>query len=138
MENYQIDKGIKEILEDYKNTTNNSEWNSQINNSNNYYNKNNNIGGNYNSDGEKGKSDLNINSENPQFVIAEYDFMSNKEKELNIKKGDKIRIINWNFKEGWAYGCKYDDSSKIGIFPKPLVTFENSKNNGLYKIIILF
>jgi len=33
-----------------------------------------------------------------------------------IKKGDKIKTINWNFKEGWAYGCKRDDLSKWVYF----------------------
>jgi len=137
----EINKDIEEILESYKCSKNeNGESSFQINNnnSNNYNNKNDNIRENYNSNEEKGKSNLNINNENSQFVIAEYDFISRKEDELNFKKGDKIRIINWNFKEGWAYGCKSNDLSKMGVFPQPLVTFENSNNKSLYKIIIIF
>jgi len=137
-----IDKGIKEILENYKYYKNeNGGSSSKINNNNNYNNKKDNINNeNYNSDREKGKNSLNSSKEDTQFAIAEYDFISRKEEELNFKKGDKIRIINWNFKEGWAYGCKSDDLSKMGVFPKPLVTFENNNNTnkGYYIIIIIF
>ena len=143
-----IDKSIKEILENYKYYKNeNGESSSKIHNNNNYNNNINNnniinINENFNSDGEKDKDNLNGSKEDTQFAIAEYDFMSNKEGELNFKKGDKIKIINWNFKEGWAYGYKSNDLSKMGVFPKPLVTlvtYENYNNNnkGYYKIIIL-
>jgi len=129
----KVDKDIKEILENYKYSINeNGESNSQINNSksNNYYINNCSINENHNSPGEKSENNLNINNENFQFVVAEYDFVSRKERELNFKKGDKIKIINWNFKEEWAYGCKSDDLSKMGVFPKPLVMFENKNNKG--------
>jgi len=35
--------------------------------------------------------------EEPELTITEYDFFSDKEEELNFKKNDKIKIINWNY-----------------------------------------
>jgi len=85
---------------------------------------------NLSSNSMKGKD--NESDEEEKFAIAEYDFITSKVEELSFRIGDRIRIINWNFKEGWAYGCKCDDSSKKGAFPKPLVILENNnkkKNN---------
>jgi len=139
-----INKDIKDILENYKNKD--SESNSQMNNSRNSNDNNNNCNNdinnsssnNFSNNSMKGKG--NVNDKEEKFAIAEYDFITNKEEELSFRVGNRIKIINWNFKEGWAYGCKCDDSSKKGAFPKPLVILENNNNsnNGLYIIINIF
>eukprot|EP00833_Pecoramyces_ruminatium_P018655 jgi/Orpsp1_1/1192687/evm.model.d7180000095216.1 len=57
-------------------------------------------------------------SEDNNLVIALYEFKSKHSDELDIQAGEYLKILNWNYEEGWAYGYKIDNKNKKGIIPK--------------------
>eukprot|EP00833_Pecoramyces_ruminatium_P009940 jgi/Orpsp1_1/1183972/evm.model.c7180000087442.1 len=69
------------------------------------------------------------NIERNEPVIALFDFISNNKEELSFQKGDKLRVIDWNIKEGWAFGYKCGFSSIKGKFPNTFVKKENENIN---------
>ncbi|ORX78166.1 hypothetical protein BCR32DRAFT_270218 [Anaeromyces robustus] len=60
-------------------------------------------------------------NENGDLAKALYEFKGSNEYELSFSKNDYIRVIDWNFKEGWAYGYKSGFLQKKGTFPKALI-----------------
>ncbi|OUM65739.1 hypothetical protein PIROE2DRAFT_7153 [Piromyces sp. E2] len=54
-------------------------------------------------------------------VSALYDFKGNKSEELDFKKGDYLRVLDWEVRSGWVYGYNYNNSQKKGIFPLVLI-----------------
>eukprot|EP00833_Pecoramyces_ruminatium_P013398 jgi/Orpsp1_1/1187430/evm.model.d7180000057645.1 len=73
------------------------------------------------------KKELNhskLDNENDDIAIALFDFETDNEGELKFKKDDKIRVIDWEAKEGWAYGYINGDISKKGLFPQTFVKKE--------------
>ncbi|OUM62049.1 hypothetical protein PIROE2DRAFT_62136 [Piromyces sp. E2] len=54
-------------------------------------------------------------------VVALYNFKGNNIHELDIKKNDKIIVLDWYAKEGWVYGYIHNQNSNIikkGLIPK--------------------
>jgi len=58
---------------------------------------------------------------NEEYVLALYDFVSKNSEELTIQRNEKLKVLDWNFKEDWIYGSKTSDPEKRGIFPKLFV-----------------
>jgi hypothetical protein len=56
--------------------------------------------------------------ERGELVIALYDYKSNNTHELSFRKNEKLRILDWNAKEGWVYGYSSGSSHLKGLFPK--------------------
>ena len=52
---------------------------------------------------------------------ALYDFKGNTSDELDFKKNDYLRILDWNYKEGWAYGYVDGNRQRKGILPKVFI-----------------
>jgi len=78
-------------------------------------------------------------------VVALYDFKGNNSHELDFNKNDKITILDWHAKEGWAYGFIHNQSNahvKKGLIPKlfiemiPIEKHEiGETKKGIYKLI---
>jgi len=51
-------------------------------------------------------------------VSAIYDFKGNTPDELDFKKDEYLRVLDWNIKDGWVYGYINGNRQKKGIFPK--------------------
>lgn len=64
-------------------------------------------------------------------MIALYDFKSSTSDEMDITKGEYIRILDWNIRDGWVYGYKCDNENQSGSFPKSFISFPE----GLFYII---
>jgi len=58
------------------------------------------------------------NGKKIQYVIANFDFISNNNDELNIKKGDKIKILQNDDGSGWSMG---EINGYKGLFPTSYV-----------------
>jgi len=56
-----------------------------------------------------------------------YNFIGNNPDELDIIKGEKLRILNWNVKDGWLYGYKCGNNHIKGLLPKPLIKMDGNK-----------
>lgn len=64
-------------------------------------------------------------------AIAMYTFTGNKVSELNLKIGDKLKILDKNKKKGWLYGYKLSDSQKVGFFPKVFIKYLNNEYDSM-------
>jgi len=72
-------------------------------------------------------------------VAALYDFKGNSLDELEFKKNDYLRILNWNAKDGWIYGYVEGNCQKKGLLPKTLIRkvyYDNQDNLPSYEEII--
>ncbi|ORX64351.1 hypothetical protein BCR32DRAFT_330633 [Anaeromyces robustus] len=70
---------------------------------------------------KKCEDKLDLNDEKGDLVFALYDFTGNTPNELDIKRNDRIRILDWNFKKGWVYGYKSGNIQHKGIIPEAFV-----------------
>lgn len=55
------------------------------------------------------------------FCKSMYDFQAQQLEDLNLKKGDKIAVVE-HLSEDWWKGYKSDEPSKIGVFPSNYVS----------------
>lgn len=70
---------------------------------------------------------------------ALYDFKGNTSDELDFKKNDYLRILDWNYKEGWAYGYVDGNRQRKGILPKIFIRevyYENQEYLPSYDEVI--
>eukprot|EP00833_Pecoramyces_ruminatium_P008856 jgi/Orpsp1_1/1182888/evm.model.c7180000083072.1 len=73
------------------------------------------------------ENDIDTQGNNENLAIANYDFKGCNTNELNIKKGDKLIILDESKKEGWLYGYNINNSQKKGFFPKVFINYLNSE-----------
>ena len=58
--------------------------------------------------------------------------------ELDIHKGEYLRVTNWNFESDWVFGYKSGNKNKKGSFPKTYISICNDKKGIFFIIIYLF
>jgi len=69
--------------------------------------------------------------EEGDLVVALYSFKGTKSDELNIHKGELLRVTNWNFENDWVYGYKSGKKYIKGSFPKTYIRPCNDKEGEL-------
>ncbi|XP_033642938.1 tyrosine-protein kinase ABL1-like [Asterias rubens] len=71
--------------------------------------------------------ELNVQDEfDPDVFVVLYDFSGSGENQLNVRKGEHVRIITYNKNGEWCEAKKVVDSSKVGWVPSSYVTTVNS------------
>ena len=58
------------------------------------------------------------------FVIALADFEAPEEDQLALKKDNTYIRINYEYGNGWSFGCTID-GSKQGVFPQTFVVSQS-------------
>eukprot|EP00833_Pecoramyces_ruminatium_P002807 jgi/Orpsp1_1/1176839/evm.model.c7180000059217.1 len=60
-------------------------------------------------------------NEEGDLAIVLHNFKGTNQKELDIYKGEYLRVLNWNQLEGWAFGYSSGKPERKGLFPIPFV-----------------
>ena len=80
-----------------------------------------------------------VSVSNEDLVSALYDFKGNISEELDFKKNDYLKILDWNARDGWIYGYVEGNYQVKGILPKLFVRkvyYENQDHLPSYEEVI--